>query len=99
MTGKTAQEYITSIQQSIENIVNTCKELSEETIRWKPSEEEWSILQILSHASEATPYWLNEVKRVLEQPGVEWGRGLQEANRLAAVANPDALSVEETLAA
>jgi uncharacterized damage-inducible protein DinB len=99
MTGKTAQEYITSIQQSIENIVNTCKELSEETIRWKPSEEEWSILQILSHVCEATPYWLNEMRRVLEQPGVEWGRGLQDADRLAAVANPDTLSVKETLVA
>jgi uncharacterized damage-inducible protein DinB len=99
MSEKTVQEYVISIQQSVEKMVNTCKELSEETIRWKPSEEEWSILQILSHVSEATPYWLNEVKRVLEQPGAEWGRGLQEANRLAAVANPDALSVEETLAA
>ena len=43
-----------------------------------PTEEEWSILQILSHVKEATPYWLNEIKRVLEQPGCEWGRGLQD---------------------
>lgn len=98
MSIKSITEYISSIEQTLVQIVQQCKALSEDTIRWKPSEEEWSILQILSHVKEATPYWINEAKRVIEKPGSEWGRGLQEANRLAAVANPDALSVRETIA-
>lgn len=97
MAEKTVKEFIQSIQESLEKIEHRVKDLPEETIRWKPSEEEWSILQILSHVLEATPYWLNEMERIIETPGVEWGRGLQDEARLAAVANPDALSVEETI--
>ena len=40
------------IQQSLNEIVMFTENLSEEMIRWKPSEEEWSILQILSHLVE-----------------------------------------------
>lgn len=94
MSEKTIAEYNQSIQTTLDQIVQTVQNQSEEIIRWKPSEEEWSILQILSHVHEATPYWLNEVKRVIEKPGAEWGRGLQDAGRLAAVADPDSLSAE-----
>ena len=97
MAEKTIQEYLTSIEESLAGIVGACKGLPEDVIRWNPSEEEWSILQIVSHVNEATPYWLNEIKRVLEQPGCEWGRGLQHAARLDAVSKPDDLSVEKTL--
>ncbi|WP_318509078.1 DinB family protein [Bacillus sp. T3] len=99
MAEKTVQGYRVSIQKSIEQVVQVCKSLPEEVILWKPSEEEWSILQILSHINEAVPYWLNEVKRVIENPGSEWGRGLQDEKRLAAVTNTASLSVESTLKA
>lgn len=98
MSRKTLTQYIFSIQQSLLEIVKQSQVLSEETIRWKPSEEEWSILQILSHVKEATPFWINEVKRVIEKPGSQWGRGYQDPDRLAAVADPDSLSVSETIA-
>jgi uncharacterized damage-inducible protein DinB len=97
MAEKTIQEYNESIQQSLNKIIQTSESLSEETIRLNPSEQEWSILQILSHIKEATPYWLKEVERVIEAPGTEWGRGLADAARLEAVANPNELSVENTL--
>jgi uncharacterized damage-inducible protein DinB len=97
MAEKTIQEYNESIQQSLNKIIQTSESLSEETIRLNPSEEEWSILQILSHIKEAIPYWLKEVERVIEAPGTEWGRGLQDAARLEAVVSPNELSVENTL--
>ncbi|GAA3312527.1 hypothetical protein GCM10020331_000490 [Ectobacillus funiculus] len=42
-------------------------------------------MQILCHLVEAVPYWLDEIERLLETPGKEWGRGLQHEGRLAAV--------------
>lgn len=99
MVEKTGQieEYITSIQKSLANIFETCNVLTEEVIRFKPSEEEWSIIQILSHLNEAVPYWLGEIQRVVDNPGVEWGRGLQDAARLEAVTNPESLSSDVVL--
>jgi uncharacterized damage-inducible protein DinB len=80
--------------QSIDEIIETVKELSDDVIRWNPSEGEWSIIQILTHVVEATPYWLGEIEQILIDRHVEWGRGLQDEGRLAAVSSS---RVENTL--
>lgn len=98
MADKKIQSYIESIQTSIDEILNTINGLSEDVIRWNPKEEEWSILQILSHVAEATPYWLSEMERVLDKPGSEWGRGLSDPDRLKAVEDPDSLKAEDVIA-
>lgn len=94
MTYQAIGVSIPSINQSIDQILEVTATLSEETIRWNPSEDEWSILQILSHLTEAIPYWLSEVEKVVAVPGSKWGRGLQDPNRLAAVTDPEKLSIE-----
>ncbi|MCQ6282316.1 DinB family protein [Bacillus sp. EB600] len=97
MGTKTIQQSIESVQQSIDKMIGTVLGLSEETIRWKPSEDEWSIIQILCHVLEAVPYWLGEIAQIKAQPGELWGRNhLQEA-RLAAVTDTDKRSVEDVL--
>ncbi|SNT35224.1 Uncharacterized damage-inducible protein DinB (forms a four-helix bundle) [Bacillus sp. OK838] len=88
---------IQSVQQSIDHILETAANLPEETIRLKPTEEEWSIMQILSHLAEAIPYWLGEVETVIAKPGAKWGRGLQDPARLAAVGDIDKLDVDDVL--
>lgn len=95
MTVVTLNQSIQAINNSIDAILKASENLSEETVRWNPTKEEWSILQIVSHLNEAIPYWLNEIDRVLAEPGAQWGRGLQDPSRLAAVANPDELKVAE----
>jgi hypothetical protein len=98
MAVVTVNQSIQAINNSIDAILNVSENLSEETIRWNPTNEEWSILQIISHLNEAVPYWLNEIDRVLAEPGAQWGRGLQDSARLAAVATPDELNVSEQFA-
>ena len=97
MADTKVQSYIDSIQTSLDNIISTVEKLPEDTIRWNPTEDEWSILQILNHVAEATDFWLGEMDNVLENPGSKWGRGLQHEGRLAAVDNPDALNVNEVI--
>ena len=95
MTVAAVNKSIQTINDSIDAIVKNIENVSEKDIRWNPTEEEWSILQIVSHLNEAVPYWIGEVERVIAEPGSKWGRGLEDADRLAAVDNPDALNVEE----
>lgn len=95
---KTINESIEGILESLNEILSVTENLPEETLRWKPSEEEWSILQILSHLVEAVPYWLGEVERVVTAPGSSWGRGLQDPARLAGISDTDSLSVVNVLA-
>ncbi len=93
------QNAITSVSESINRIIETVNGLSEETIRWNPSEEEWSIMQIMAHIVEAVPYWLDEINELVQSPGKEWGRNHLQQRRLDAVsqAAADATSVTEML--
>lgn len=95
------QNVITSVNESIERIIETVQGLSEETIRWNPTEEEWSIMQIMAHIVEAVPYWLNEINQLVQSPGKEWGRNHLQQRRLDAVspAVVDATSVSDMLKA
>ncbi|MFD0944578.1 DinB family protein [Savagea faecisuis] len=82
------QQKIDSITNYVNEIVDVVSKLDDEVIAYIPSEEEWSIAQVLSHLNEAIPYWLGEVENVIATPGSKWGRGLQHEGRLEAVANP-----------
>ncbi|WP_227937424.1 DinB family protein [Alkalihalobacillus deserti] len=93
------QSNITSVNESIDRIIETVKGLSEETIRWKPTEDEWSIMQIMAHIVEALPYWVDEIEQLVETPGNEWGRNHLHEPRLEAVKpeTVDAISVDEMI--
>ncbi|WP_026591522.1 DinB family protein [Bacillus sp. UNC437CL72CviS29] len=99
MTSLTINDSIETVKQSLDQILLKAKRLSEEVIRWNPTEEEWSIMQILCHLVEAVPYWLDEIELLLETPGKEWGRGLQQEDRLEAVNKEkvDSTSVSDVL--
>jgi uncharacterized damage-inducible protein DinB len=98
MTTTTNKDSIQAINNSICDILKSVEGLDEKVFRWNPTEEEWSIMQIVSHLNEAIQYWLGEVERVVAEPGSKWGRGLEDESRLAAVFNPDELSIEEEIA-
>ncbi|THE11384.1 DinB family protein [Bacillus timonensis] len=91
------QKNITSVNESIDRIIETVNGLSEETIRWQPTNDEWSIMQIMAHIVEALPYWIEEIKLLVETPGKEWGRNHLHEGRLEAVKpeTVDAISVVE----
>ena len=95
------QNAVTSVNESIDRIIETVKGLSEETIRWNPTEEEWSIMQIVAHIVEALPYWVEEIEQLVQSPGQEWGRNHLHEGRLQAVssATVDAISVAGLLQA
>src|SRR5690606_25595214 len=92
------QVAIESTQRSLEQIITTSKGLSPELIKWKPAEDKWSVMEVLVHVDEALPYWLDEITRLLGKPGTEWGRGLQDEKRLAALASAGQRSLHEVLA-
>ncbi|WP_285766692.1 DinB family protein [Peribacillus sp. SI8-4] len=97
MAFQDIEKSIESIQLSLDHILETTENLPEETVRFNPTEDEWSIMQILSHLTEAIPYWLGEVQAVVAMPGSKWGRGMQDPVRLAAVTDTERLSVDKVI--
>jgi uncharacterized damage-inducible protein DinB len=93
------QKYITSVNGSIDRIIETVNGLSEEIIRWQPTKDEWSIVQIIAHIVEALPYWVEEIEQLVETPGKEWGRNHLHEGRLEAVKHEtvDTISVSEMI--
>ncbi|WP_101845198.1 DinB family protein [Halobacillus sp. Marseille-P3879] len=83
-------------QQQIKEKVNTYLEVSDvskEMVKWKPSKDEWSILQIHSHVNESLNFWIQDLLEAVE--GKEkWGRTLKHEGRLAAVEDVENLDIE-----
>jgi uncharacterized damage-inducible protein DinB len=94
MTTKAA---IQSVEESLDNFIQTLEGLSEEMIRKQPSEEEWSIMQIVCHVLEALPYWMKEVENIQAAPSELWGRNHLHEGRLEAVNTTEVRSVAEVL--
>jgi uncharacterized damage-inducible protein DinB len=74
------------IHDSIDEILRLVEGKSDDVILWKPSADQWSIMEILCHVEEAMVYWVNELQSVIKQPENNWGRGLQHETRLKAIA-------------
>lgn len=92
------KEAILSTQQSLEQIIAVSRTVSSDLLHWKPAEDKWSIMEVLVHVDEAIPYWLKEIELLLATPGITWGRGLQDEQRLAALATAGSRSLDEVLA-
>ena len=81
----TNEARMNAINENIQVMIDIVNRLDEDTIRWNPSSEEWSIIQIVSHVAEAIPYWVKQIQNIKLDPSAEWGRGLQDEDRLYAV--------------
>jgi uncharacterized damage-inducible protein DinB len=78
-------EKLEMFKKSIENIVAVLNNAEEAALYAKPSDKEWSAMQIVSHILEAVDFWVTDLEALLVVPGAKWGRNHEHVRRLAAV--------------
>lgn len=59
--------------------------LDEATLYQVPAENEWTLMQSLAHLVELMPYWADEIAKLVEQPGQNFGRTMEHEGRLSAI--------------
>lgn len=97
-----SQEIETKFQhfkQTIEKMTTFVVDVNEEELYVKPSETEWSVMQIATHVVEAVQFWVADLEALLVVPDGKWGRNHEHVRRLAAVADSyvETVSKEEVL--
>lgn len=85
MTTTVLNEKLETFKKNIDQIVTVLKNTEEATLYSKPSETEWSAMQIVSHILEAVDFWVEDLEALLVVPGAKWGRNHEHVRRLAAV--------------
>jgi hypothetical protein len=85
MTTAVLNEKLETFKKSIDDITAVLKNTEEATLYVKPSENEWSAMQIVSHILEAVEFWVADLEALLVVPGAKWGRNHEHVRRLAAV--------------
>ncbi|WP_408011769.1 DinB family protein [Pseudalkalibacillus sp. A8] len=85
MKKEEVKKYVHIISSRIDEFLSLIQKQDEKTINWKPSDEEWSIKEVLCHVEEVNRYWLQELERIVRNPEMKWGRGLNDPERLNAV--------------
>lgn len=90
---------INKIKVDIDEMVAIVRDLDEVTIRWNPTADEWSIMQIIVHVAEAIPFWLDDIEAIKKSPHDKWGRDLKHEGRLFAVSedNINNTTVEQAI--
>jgi uncharacterized damage-inducible protein DinB len=78
-------EKLELFKKSIDDIAAVLKKTDEAALYVKPSETEWSAMQIVSHVLEAVDFWVEDLEALLVVPGAKWGRNHEHVRRLAAV--------------
>src|SRR2546421_4991695 len=73
--------------------------LNPEKLYLAPAENEWTIMQNLSHIVEFMPYWANEIEKLVARPGQNFGRTMQHEGRLQAIREHGSDSLEHVKAA
>lgn len=85
MTNAVLNEKLEVFNKSIDNIIAVLKNTEEPALYVRPSETEWSAMQIVSHILEAVEFWVEDLEALLVVPGAKWGRNHEHVRRLAAV--------------
>ncbi|MCM3767133.1 DinB family protein [Neobacillus niacini] len=85
MTTAVLNEKVELFKKSIDDIVAVLNNTDEAVLYIKPSEKEWSAMQIVSHILEAVEFWVADLEALLVVPGAKWGRNHEHVRRLAAV--------------
>lgn len=85
MSVSTLNDEIAQFNMSVEEMVHILECTEEAMLYKKPSTEEWSAMQIVSHVIEAIAFWVADVEALLIVPGAKWGRNHEHVRRLAAV--------------
>ncbi|HCI82717.1 MAG TPA: hypothetical protein DHW02_23840 [Ktedonobacter sp.] len=50
-----------------------------------PTQDEWTITESLAHIVEFMTYWSNEIAKLVEHPGQNFGRTKEDTNRIRAI--------------
>ena len=85
MSTAVINEKVEVFKKGIIDIVEVLNKTDESILYVKPSEKEWSAMQIVSHVLEAVDFWLVDLEALLIVPGAKWGRNHEHVRRLAAV--------------
>jgi uncharacterized damage-inducible protein DinB len=85
MATAVLNEKLELFKKSIDDMETVLKNTDEAALYVKPSETEWSAMQIVSHVLEAVDFWVEDLEALLVVPGAKWGRNHEHVRRLAAV--------------
>lgn len=83
---------------SIDQMVAIIEQTEVDVLYKKPSETEWSVMQIAAHIIEAIEFWVADLEALLVVPGGKWGRNHEHVRRLAAVEENYVASVTKEVA-
>ncbi|WP_181350453.1 DinB family protein [Thalassobacillus sp. CUG 92003] len=87
------QKYQQLVEEKVTQYLKV-SDVSEEVVKWKPSENEWSILQVHCHVDEWMNFWIEDLLLAINS-NEKWGRTLKDDDRLAAVRDVENQDIEE----
>jgi DinB superfamily len=107
MTATPANPKVEKIRQSVHKSYEELNQLidgplaalEQKKLYESPTENEWTIMQNLAHTVEFLSYWANEIKKLVAEPGRNFGRIATDEGRLQGIQQHSRDSLEQVKAA
>jgi uncharacterized damage-inducible protein DinB len=78
-------KFAEQVQASQEGFIELLDQADRHTLYQPPSDDGWTIAQILMHIAEARQFFIDETSKVIASPGARMGRTIDHPGRLKAV--------------
>ncbi|MDQ0190262.1 putative damage-inducible protein DinB [Alicyclobacillus cycloheptanicus] len=82
----TVKEITQELSRLHDALVEEAQKVKPEALHFHPAEDAWSVAQIMAHVAEFEHFFSTDVLRVKANPGTRFGRTIEHAERLQAVA-------------
>ncbi|HEX2912343.1 MAG TPA: DinB family protein [Chloroflexia bacterium] len=90
-----------NIRSSYDSLMHLLREqvakLDQPALHQAYIQNEWTVMENVAHIIEFMPYWGNEVKNLVEEPGRNFGRTMQDPGRLKAISEHGKDNLEQAL--
>lgn len=83
--GDRGEQEARRLEAAIAHLLAEAATWQESDLYARPSAGEWTAMEVLAHMVEMQPYWAQQIKRVLAQPGGPFGRTHDDTDRTAFV--------------
>jgi DinB superfamily len=78
----TAQDLVTRIERTVDDLLNEIERLPAELLYREPTPGEWPIMSTLAHLAELLPFWAREGAQIAATPGKQVGRAQDDPRRV-----------------
>jgi hypothetical protein len=92
-----AERYTERIEAQVDELVRMIAATTDTHWFHRPGPEEWTAAEVCGHIAEMLPYWAKQAQVIAANPGMTYGRAMDDPDRVGGVRSGATLSRQDAV--